>query len=700
LRPPKGWHLRDDIQVVTDLAHCDESQLDYSRPIQVEGVLVDSEVSCRNTGALIRYLEQHLGVRPEPVLAKAKVTLPMAHLRDAHKWLSYAESLRVFDAIRGFNPSPNPRHFLEVGRHAHRWQSMGPGLDALANFIPLRTVMWLVADYNRVYNSGQFVRSIRKGHGDLTVISKYAQYVMPQAVVDQDFWTLGIYSGFPEKRGLPAAEAELQYTLFPLDRLLDREYAWLGIRDHGIRAEWTFHGLERRRWFVEGVEHAHEAILLKESLVEDGSWKGEDLFHPKPHDFEEFSAKDLTSLLEKRMACVVWRVTRTLRRGDEVVVAADEIWGAPYTRFRVRWPERSWWQNLSERVMRARKQIVVSQAALRDEIKAARDEAQQANRERKASERKSIIFQTYARRSLVDRIDRGEDPRTDRPVRKDMAVLFSDLRDFTGFASHMTPEDTVSFLNSYFNRLNRPIFRHGGEIDKIMGDGMMATFQEEDDLEIEVGRAVQAAVDIRLELQGYNHERWDWHAVHSPEIEFPRIDNGIGIAWGPVVTGNIGSDHKMDHTLIGDVVNVASRLEGLTRHYGSGILVTEEVRARLPDRFHVRFLDLARVKGRGEPVRIHEVFDHEPPVVQEAKLRWASRTTQAWDLYAAGLFSEAIRLYEEIRREMGPHLLEPERCMDPSIDFFLDRAHGLERRSRENPLLLDEWSGVHGFEAK
>ncbi len=696
----KAWSERDGVQVVADMAHCDERQLDFALPIDVEGIPEDSQISCRNTLALIRYLEEFVGVRAEPLLEKAGISLPIAHLKDPHKWLSFTESLKMFELIRSFNPSRNPRHFLEVGRHAHRWQSMGPGVDALANFLPLQRVMWVASEYNRVFNNTQFFRSVRKSRGEIVLISKYAKYVMDTAIADMDYWALGIYTGFPERRGLPSGEGALEYTVFALEHLLDREFAWLGIRDHGVRSEWTFHGLDRKRWFVEGVEYAHEAILLRESLVEEGNWTGQDLFHPTPHDMEEFSPKDLTDLLERRMACKVWHVTRTLRKGEDVVVERDEIWGAPYSRMRVRWQERGWWENLRERVVRLKRQVVVSQKALREEIEAAKAEAMQADRGRKASERKSIIFQTYARRSLVDRIDCGEDPRADRPLRKDMAVLFSDLCDFTGLASHLSPEDTVAFLNSYFNRLNRPIFHHRGEIDKIMGDGLMATFANGDTKETEVVRAVQTAIDIRRELQGYNRERWDWHASQSSAGAFPRVDNGIGIAWGPVVTGNIGSDHKMDHTIIGDVVNVASRLEGLTRYYGCPLLVTEEVRDRLPDRFEIRFLDMARVKGRREPLRIHEIYDHEPESVRERKHRWAARTGQAWDLYAAGLFLEATRLYEEIKRGLGPHLLEPGRCLDPAIDFFLERCHSMENRFRDDPALMDAWSGVHGFEEK
>lgn len=697
----KNWHLRDGVQVVTDLARCNERDLDLSLPIEIEGIPHESEVSCRNTLSILAYLEHITGSDMSPRLKDVGLTLNGSHLKDPHKWVSYEDSLKVFELTRRILGTRNPRKFLEVGRFAHRWQTMGAGVDAVSNFLPLRKVMWLASEYGRVFNNGQFIRSIRQSHGEIVIASKYADYVSPVAIIDMDWWALGIYTGFPLRRGLPAGIGTLDYSLFPLERLLDREYAWIRIRDHGVRSEWTYHGIARRRWFVEGEEYAHETILLRESLALDSKPKGEDLFHPDPKEFEDFQPRELSDLLERNMACKVWLVTKTLEAGAENVVGKGELYGAPYSRFTVRWTERSLWKSLAETLGGARNRIVVSAEALRKEIEAAKAEAMEANRQRIDSERKSSIFQTYARRSLVDRIDRGEDPRDDKPFRQDMAILFSDLRDFTQTSARLGPEETVAFLNSYFNRLNRPIFRHHGEIDKIMGDGVMAVFNDGKTLEPMTVRAVQAAIEIRLELQAYNRERWEWHVRNAdPGDHFPRIDNGIGIAFGAVVTGNIGSDYKLDHTLIGDVVNVASRLEGLTRHYGTAILVTDEVRDQLPDRFCIRFLDTIRVKGREEPIRIHEVYDHEPARVRDAKARHQDLMEEAWELYAAGLFAESRHIYEELVRASGPHLLQPGKHLDPALEFFLARCRKLETRAAEDPAMLAHWVGIHGFEGK
>ncbi len=697
----KAWHLRDGVQVVTNLAGCKERELDLARPIEVQGIPEDSVISCRNTLSLISYLEHVAGADVCARLAEVDCSLPGRHLKDPHKWISADDFYKVLELARRVLSTRNPRRFKDIGRHAHKWQTMGAGVDALANLLPLPRVMWVAADYNRVFNNNQFMRSIRQGDGEQVVITRYAENIMDRAVIDQEWWALGIYSGFPERRNLPPATALLDYTVFPLETLLDREYAWLGIRDHGVRSEWTYHGLARKRWYVEGEEHAHETILLRESIVSEKKPIGEDLFHPTPHEMEQFSPRELNDLLDRGLAHKAWIVTRPLERAEELVLQGGEIYGAPYSRYTLRWTRTSWWQGIAEVFRNWKRRLVISADALRKEIEASKAEAMQAERERMASERKSVIFQTYARRSLVERIDRGEDPRLDRPTRQDLAILFSDLRGFTQVASRMTPEDTVAFLNSYFNRLNRPIYHHSGEIDKIMGDGMMAIFAEAKGMESMAVRAVQASIDIRLELQAYNRERWEWHIRNAePGTDFPRIDNGVGIAFGPVVIGNIGSDHKLDYTLIGDVVNVASRLEGLTRYYGTAILVTEEVRVLLPDRFNIRFLDTIRVKGRDEPVRVHEVYDHEPERVKEIKSKNQFLMEEAWELYAAGLFAEARHIYEELARASGPHLLIPGKSLDPALEFFLERCRTLEDRVQEDPALLAHWVGIHGFEGK
>jgi len=128
--------LAGQVQRITDLASCKERELDLGLPIEVEGLLPDSEVSCRNTLSLLSYLENEYHQDLAALLRDVGLELTLAHLRDPHKWLSYVDSLKVFELARRMEHNRNPRNFARIGRHAHRWQTMGAGVDALTTMLP------------------------------------------------------------------------------------------------------------------------------------------------------------------------------------------------------------------------------------------------------------------------------------------------------------------------------------------------------------------------------------------------------------------------------------------------------------------------------------------------------------------------------------------------------------------------------------
>ena len=152
------------------------------------------------------------------------------------------------------------------------------------------------------------------------------------------------------------------------------------------------------------------------------------------------------------------------------------------------------------------------------------------------------------------------------------------------------------------------------EIDKLIGDCVMAGFCDPE-------KAIDAAIEIKRRLIVLNKTR------HQKGM--PLIKCGFGLSYGPLVIGNIGSKTKMDFTLIDDTVNVASRLEALTKIYGVGICISEEILKKLDDRadqFKIRFLDFVKVKGKRMPIRVYEVFDYEPGFVKEKKYQILERT--------------------------------------------------------------------------
>jgi adenylate cyclase len=184
--------------------------------------------------------------------------------------------------------------------------------------------------------------------------------------------------------------------------------------------------------------------------------------------------------------------------------------------------------------------------------------------------------------------------------RREMTVLFSDIRGFTTVSESGEPEQIVALLNRYFTRMVDIVFRHHGTVDKFVGDMVMALFGAPVDDGDHADHAVQAALEMIEELRRLNAE-WTAEGV-------PAIDIGIGINTGPMIAGNIGSEAIMSYTVIGDAVNLGSRLESLNKQYGTHIIISEATRARLKQPYALRPLGDVVVKGKTQAVPIFEVI--------------------------------------------------------------------------------------------
>jgi len=259
-------------------------------------------------------------------------------------------------------------------------------------------------------------------------------------------------------------------------------------------------------------------------------------------------------------------------------------------------------------------------------------------------------------------------------VLKEMTVLFSDIRSFTTLSESMSPQETFNFLNSYLNRIGPEIRAHGGFIDKYIGDAIMALFPQKPD------DAVRAAVAMRTKLQEYNRDRVSWGKA--------TIHVGIAINTGKLMMGTLGEQERMDGSVISDAVNLASRLEGLSRLYGETILITGPTLSLLEGRrdFHTRFIDRVRVRGRKEAVLIYEVYDWEPAeriaLRQSLKADWS----EALNLYYGREFVPAFRLLRGLREK------EPQ---DRVAELYLRRAAALIRRG-----IPKGWEGVEVIDLK
>ncbi|NEQ49437.1 MAG: adenylate/guanylate cyclase domain-containing protein [Leptolyngbya sp. SIO3F4] len=259
-------------------------------------------------------------------------------------------------------------------------------------------------------------------------------------------------------------------------------------------------------------------------------------------------------------------------------------------------------------------------------------------------------------------------------MRRDVTVLFSDIRGYTSLTESLEASQVVSMLNEYFETMVEAVFNHQGTLDKFIGDALMAVFGAPLPLENHGWSGIEAALDMRERLVHFNRSR---QANGQPKINI-----GIGLSSGEVVSGNIGSRKKMEYTVIGDGVNLSSRLEGVTKEYGCDIVMSEHTYERCRDLVWVRELDLTRVKGKTKPVKIYELIGSR----QNHKLD--DQTQDFLDLYHQGRkaytsqkFTRALEIFTRAK------VMRP--C-DKAVDVHIARIHSY----LENPPPKD-WDGVY-----
>ena len=212
-------------------------------------------------------------------------------------------------------------------------------------------------------------------------------------------------------------------------------------------------------------------------------------------------------------------------------------------------------------------------------------------------QRLQTAFAGFAPSTVVEGIAARGRP-TDAEKR-DVTVLFADLVAFTALSEALAPEVLVAVLNEYFVRMSRVISEHGGHVSKFIGDGLMALFGALEPNPWQANDAVRAALAMQQSVAAFNRE--------LAERGLPALRLGIGIHRGPAIAGIIGSDALMEFTVIGQTVNLASRVERLTRSHGADILITAAVRSGLDPRFVLEALPARAVRGVSDPVVTYAV---------------------------------------------------------------------------------------------
>jgi adenylate cyclase len=265
----------------------------------------------------------------------------------------------------------------------------------------------------------------------------------------------------------------------------------------------------------------------------------------------------------------------------------------------------------------------------------------------------------YLSPSVMDAIIRRPELLQLGGEKREMTVLFSDIRGFTTFAERLDPQDLVALLNEYLTAMTDVVYRHDGVLDKYMGDAIMAFWNSPVDQPDHARRGCLTALDMLEELHGLR-ERW-----HARGI--PPLNMGVGLNTGPMSVGNMGSSSRFDYTVMGDAVNLGSRLEGANKEYGTNIIISESTLAAVREGgFVVRFLDMVAVKGKTEPVAVYELIGQAGQfgsLTPELLATYEEGTR----LYRAQRFEEAAARFAEVLAERpadGPSRMYLDRCED------------------------------------
>ena len=277
-------------------------------------------------------------------------------------------------------------------------------------------------------------------------------------------------------------------------------------------------------------------------------------------------------------------------------------------------------------------------------------------------EKKKIrgAFQYYLTSSVINEMLKDPSKLKLGGDKKNLTVLFSDIRGFTSFSETMTPEQLVHLLNEYLTAMTDIVFKYDGLLDKYMGDAIMAVYGAPLDQPDHPLRACRTALDMMKELKKLQ-KKW-------AEEGQPILDIGIGISSGDMVVGNMGSQMRFDYTVMGDSVNLGSRLESINKEYGTNIIISEYTYEAVKDVLLCRELDSVRVKGKNLPVKIYELLGEKKDTTDtEEYAELIRRFNEALEKYKQAHWDEAIvscHQVLEIRPDDPPSCLYIRRCED------------------------------------
>jgi len=282
-------------------------------------------------------------------------------------------------------------------------------------------------------------------------------------------------------------------------------------------------------------------------------------------------------------------------------------------------------------------------------------------------------FRYYLSPQVIDRVLDNPSLLRLGGERREISAFFSDVAGFTSISEHLSPEQLVALLNAYLSEMTDIILDLGGTLDKYEGDAIIAFWNAPVDQPDHALRACRAALRCQKRLA---ERREEFQHVYGHEVRMR-----VGLNSGPAVVGNMGSERRFDYTAMGDTMNLASRLEGAGKLYGVSILIGEETERRVRDAILAREVDIIRVVGKKQPVRIFELIG-EKDEVPAGEVEKAARFGRALETYRAQRFSEAEAAFASL-------------AGDPVAALYAARS----RQAAVSPPAAD-WDGIHELDRK
>jgi two-component system sensor histidine kinase ChiS len=277
------------------------------------------------------------------------------------------------------------------------------------------------------------------------------------------------------------------------------------------------------------------------------------------------------------------------------------------------------------------------------------------------------FIQLLGKKNVVD-ISLGDQ------IEKEMTILFSDMRGFTSISEAMAPQENFDFLNAYLGQMEPIIYQHKGIIDKYIGDAIMALFPTHAD------DAVRGAIAMLKRLAQHNKL--------LNKAGFQPIKIGIGLHTGRLMLGAVGGQRRMDSTVISDAVNLASRIESMTKMYGATLLISGETYSRLQDasQYAIRIIDRVKVKGKSKAVTVYEVLDGEVSPIREMKMKTLDDFEQGMTYYYQKQFKQAAHCFQQI--------------LDISVEDKAAQIYLKRCEHFQNGGVPDDWDGIEALESK